>query len=242
MEFSTKAISWLAHCALIGCLNLTKIEHIANIRKLHYYVDLENREEDKLEVKMQKLQQNRNMSYEKEVKELLKEYNIEICLTGENTKKIKAHIEDKILKQNDKEIKEEISNGKKTQMMHLYNKEYIEKLHFEEARAIFMMITRMIDVKANYKNKHKSLECNTCRTEDNTLHLFKCTRYQDLNRKIKGETIQEILRKNHENEIAVVVKEIIKRQESERKEKETKSKASSTAPPPLGLSLPDGRV
>ena len=48
---------------------------------------------------MQKLQQSRNMSYEKEVKELLKEYNIEICLTGENTKKIKAHIEDKILKQ-----------------------------------------------------------------------------------------------------------------------------------------------
>ena len=170
-------------CALIGGLNLIKIEHIANMRKLHYYVDVTNREEDKLEVKMQKLQQSRNMSYEKEVKELLKEYNIEICLTGENTKKIKAHIEEKILKQNDKEIKEDISNGKKTQMMHIYNKEYIEKLHFDEARAIFMMITRMIDIKANYKNKHKSLECNTCGTEDNTLHLFKCKRYQDLNRK-----------------------------------------------------------
>ena len=46
-------------CALIGALNLTKIDHIANTRKLQYYVDLQNREEWKLEVKMQKIQQNK---------------------------------------------------------------------------------------------------------------------------------------------------------------------------------------
>ena len=59
---------------------------------------------------------------------------------------------------------------------------------------------------------------------------------------IKRETLQEILRKNNEEKITVVVKEIIKRQESEIKRKETKSKAPSTAPPPLGLSLPDVSV
>ena len=40
-------------CALIGGLNLTKIEHVANTIKLQYYVDLQNREENKLEVKRQ---------------------------------------------------------------------------------------------------------------------------------------------------------------------------------------------
>ena len=38
-----------------------------------------------------------------------------------------------------------------------YNKKYLENLHFEEARAIFMMLTRMIDVKANFKTSKKTL-------------------------------------------------------------------------------------
>ena len=37
--------------------------------------------------------------------------------------------------------------------MYEYNKNYIQKFHYEEARAIFMMITRMIDVKANNKKQ-----------------------------------------------------------------------------------------
>ena len=70
-------------CALIGGLDLKKVEHIANTRKLHHYVDLQHREENKLEVKMQKLQQTKSMSYEREIKELKEKYNINICLKGE---------------------------------------------------------------------------------------------------------------------------------------------------------------
>ena len=91
-------------CALIGCLNLTKIEHIANTRNLEYYVDIQNRNENRLEVKMLKVQQNRNMTYEKEIKELKEKYNIDICLKGENTKKIKNYIKLKIKEINDNEI------------------------------------------------------------------------------------------------------------------------------------------
>ena len=74
-------------------------------------------------------------------------------------------------------------------MMNDYNKNYIENLHFEEARAIFMMLTRMIDIKSNFKNKYRNrnLECEICSLEDNTQHLFKCKRYHDLNEKSKGE-------------------------------------------------------
>ena len=81
----------------------------------------------------------------------------------------------------------------------------------KKAREILMMITRMIDVKANYKNKYRNLECEICKVEENTEHLFKCKKYHDLNEKIKGETLQEVLRNNKEEDIARIIKEIIRR-------------------------------
>ena len=62
--------------------------------------------------------------------------------------------------------------------MYEYNKKYIEKFHYEEARAIFMIITRMIDVKANYKNKNRNLECEICIIEEKTesIKTKKCWR------------------------------------------------------------------
>ena len=124
-------------------------------------------------------------------------------------------------------------------MMSEYRKDYMEKLHFEEARAIFMMLTRMIDVKTNYKNNHRNLECEICQTEENTHHLFKCKKYQDLNKNIKGETLQAVIKNNKEIDVAKVLKEISKRKSLEREEKQ-KTK-QTTAPPHQGLSLPDGR-
>ena len=123
----------------------------------------------------------------------------------------KNYIKNEIKKINDQEIREKIKEGKKTKIMYEYNKKYIEKFHYEEARAIFMMITRMIDVKANYKNKYRNLECEICKVEENTEHLFKCKKYHDLNEKIKGETLQEVLRNNKEEDIARIIKEIIRR-------------------------------
>ena len=231
-------------CALIGSLNLTKIEHIANIRKLEYYVDLQNRDENKLEVKILKLQERKNMSYEREINEIKEKYNIDICLKGEDIKTIKKFIKTQIKKKNDEEVNKEIEKGKKTCMMNDYNKNYMENLYYEEARAIFMMLTRMIDIKANFKNKYRNrnLECEICSVEDNTQHLFKCKRYHDLNEKIKGETLPEVLKNNSEKELANVLKEIIRRKENEREEENLKKKVTNTAPLPTGLSLPDGRA
>ena len=202
-------------------------------------MDLINRNENRLEVKMQKLQINREMSYEREINDLKEKYKIDICLTGNNTKAIKNCIKNKIKEVNDKEIEDEIKKGKKTILMSEYRKDYIEKLDFEQARAIFMMLTRMIDVKSNFKNNHRNLECETCQTEENTHHLFKCRKYQDLSKDIKGETLQSVIKNNKEIEVAKVLKEIIKRRELEREEK--RKAKQTTAPPPLGLSLPDGR-
>ena len=172
------------------------MEHIAKIKKLNYYVDLKNRNENKLKVKMQRLQISREMSYEREIIELEEKYKIDTCLTGNKTKVIKNCIKNKIKKVNDKEIEDEIKKGKNTYMMSIYRKDYIEKLHFEKARAIFMILTRMIDDKTIFKNKHRNLECETCQTEENTHHLFKCKKYHDLNINIKGETLQSVIKNN----------------------------------------------
>ena len=70
-------------CALLHETGLIKIEHIANQRKLEYYIELHNREEECLEVKIRKYQEEERMTYEIEIEELIKFYNIE-----ENIKEI----------------------------------------------------------------------------------------------------------------------------------------------------------
>ena len=59
-------------------------------------MDLQNRDKNKLEVKMQKLQESKTMSYEKEINELIEKYNIDISTKGENSAAIKKHIKNKI--------------------------------------------------------------------------------------------------------------------------------------------------
>ena len=70
-------------CALLHETGLIKIEHIANKRKLEYYIELHNREEECLEVRIRKYQEEERMTYEIEIEELIKFYNIE-----ENIKEI----------------------------------------------------------------------------------------------------------------------------------------------------------
>ena len=96
-------------------------------------------------------------------------------------------------------------------------------------------------VKANFKNKYRNIECEICKVEENTEHLFKCQKYLDLNEKIRGGTLQEILKINKEDDIAKIIKEIIKRKNNENKAENTRKKTTNTAPLTMGLSLPDGR-
>ena len=102
-----------------------------------------------------------------------------------------------------------------------------------------MMLTRMIDIKSNHKKKYKNIKCETCNIEENTLHLFKCN--LNMNKEFKGETLQEIITKNKEGDIAKFLKEIIRRHEKENEEKHLK-KSTSTAPLHIGLSLLDRRA
>ena len=61
-----------------------------------------------------------------------------------------------------------------------------------------------------------------CKTEENTHDIFKCKKYQDVNEKIKGESLKEVLKNNNENEIAMVTKEILRKKANENDKWETK--------------------
>ena len=63
-------------CALLSEMDLMKIEHIANLRKLEYFVEISNRDEEKLEVKIKTLMERKEMSYIKEINDLKKMYNL----------------------------------------------------------------------------------------------------------------------------------------------------------------------
>ena len=46
-------------CALLSEMDLMRIEHIANLRKLEYFVEISNRDEEKLEVKIKSLMERK---------------------------------------------------------------------------------------------------------------------------------------------------------------------------------------
>ena len=37
-----------------------------------------------------------------------------------------------------------------------------------EYKKVYMVLARMIDVKPNFKNKYKNLQCELCKVEENT--------------------------------------------------------------------------
>merc|ERR1739840_37261 len=170
--------------------NLMKIEHIVNMKKIDYFIDLTSREESKLEVKIKKLIEEKNMTYIKEIEEIREQYNIRIKLEDLSPKEAK-----KIVRES---IKEKINKEKKTKINKLqYN--YINNMNFEDARTIFMIITDMINVKMNYKGKYKeNLKCKRCNEADeDTLHMFNCKEDEDINRTIKEKkSIERLLRNN----------------------------------------------
>ena len=77
-----------------------------------------------------------------------------------------------------------------------HDKKYIRKENFKNARQIFMILSDMIEVKANYKGSHKNTICEICKTkEENTQHLIECEGYKDITKDLKGRgSIEDILK------------------------------------------------
>ena len=205
-------------CALLHETGLMKIEHIVNQRKLEYYVDLHNREDERLEVRIRKYQENERMTYETEIEELIKLYKIE-----ENLKEIgkyegKKIIKKAIEKKNKEEIDEQKNKGRKTQNLERWKEDYLRNLKYKDARTIFELRSNMIKVKANYKNEHAGqIKCELCKEKDETTqHIFECKENGNLLKEINvKESTEETLKINNLEKIAETTRMIMER----RKEK-----------------------
>lgn len=85
---------------------------------------------------------------------------------------------------------------------------YLLKLDFESARTIFLLESKMLDVKENYKRKYEpNLRCDICeRKNEKQLHIFECEGYSDIMEKIKRkESVNKILEENYLKEIAKAI-------------------------------------
>ena len=195
-------------CALLKEMGMRKVTHIANQRKLEYYIELHNREESRLEVKMRIHQEKKAMSYEKEIEELKKFYNIKEDLKTVKAKEGKKIINKYVIKKNKEEIEEDMEKGKKTKDLNECNKEYMSKLNFNEARMIFLLKSNMIETKANFKGQFlNNLKCEICgKEEETTQHLFECDGYMEIRKNIIIEdTPMKTLRRNNINAVAEVL-------------------------------------
>ena len=85
-----------------------KIEHIANLRKLEYFIDINKREEERLEVKIKNLIENKKLPYHLEIEELMKLYNININIEENNIGECKKKIKEAINKKNMEELSDEL--------------------------------------------------------------------------------------------------------------------------------------
>ena len=148
--------------ALLAASQSMKTEHMANQRKLLYYIELNNREEKCLEVKMKNIQECR--SYGQEIIELKEKYSINENLKEIDMKECKMIVKNAVRRKNESEIQEELNNGKKTKNMTKQCTKYLNKLEFDEARTIFKAESGMLNLKANYKQKYPyGLQCDSCK-------------------------------------------------------------------------------
>merc|ERR1712055_283670 len=225
-------------CALLKETGQVNITHIANLRKLEFYIELHNREETRLEVQMRIHQEKKDMSYEKEIKELKEYYNIKEDLKNIEKREGKRRMKKYITKKNDEEIEEEIRNGKKSKNINEMNNAYMTKLNFRETRMIFLMKTNMIETKVNFKNKSQENNiCDICeKQEETTQHLLECEGYKDIRKDIivKKTTI-ETIKENDMSKLSQVMYKILEKRKWIKEEKNNappkgKERKTNTAP------------
>ena len=123
-----------------------------------------------------------------EVVEALKAFELtedseELMMDGRN---LRTLLKTKIIQIQSKRLVERMLNESKTDQLLLNGfhfdgkvKKYLVELPFNEARAVFMLRSRMFPTKNNFKGRWGS-ECAYCGNVESDIHLFSCAGYNDL--------------------------------------------------------------
>ena len=92
--------------------------------------------------------------------------------------KIKKIIKEKICKKQKNELEEKFKESRKCKNLQINTGKplnYLINLSPKRAKIILLTKLGMIDLKANFKNKYKNLDCRMCTSENETLeHITKC--------------------------------------------------------------------
>ena len=223
--------------AIMKEMNIMKVEHMANLRKIEYYIELQNRENINMEVRINNLQKENKLKYQQEIADLKEIYGININLDTINHNEARNLVKKQINKKNEEEMNIKIQYGKKTENISEENN-YITEANFNDARTIFMMKSGMLDIRGNFKSKYEgNIQCKACNEEENTQHLFKCEKYKKYWSKLRGRNINEFIKQNKPNDLAQTVRNILQ----ERRNIEMEYHNTPTAPH-TGLSPSDDGV
>ena len=179
---------------LVNELGMMTIENRINMRKLIFLHKILNKGEDNLAKRVLKAQiEEPGKTWVSSIKELLDEIEIsetmeEIADIGKS--KWRSMVAKRIWKREQLSYYEWADNSKKCSLMRLDKikiKDYIEELAYEEARIVMQVRLGMVDVKTNFKNKHKDTKCRNCQTEEeNTEHFIECLTPEDQKYKISN--------------------------------------------------------
>ena len=113
----------------------------------------------------------------------LTEDSVELMMDGRN---LRTLLKTKIIQIQSKRLVERMLKESKTDQLLLNGfhfdgkvKKYLVELPFNEARAVFMLRSRMFPTKNNFKGRWGS-ECVYCGNVESDIHLFSCAGYNDL--------------------------------------------------------------
>ena len=116
-------------------------------------------------------------------------------LLMQDGKKIRKELKKKVIDLHKEKLVEKMLDESKCDRVLMHNfefngkvKRYLVELKFEEARAIFLLRSRMFPTKKNFQGRWGVDDtCTFCHEEENDVHLFACAGFSDLLENIKYE-------------------------------------------------------
>ena len=127
-------------CALIYETKGMKNEHKITQRKLEYYIELNNRNEESIESTMKTFCVENEREYLKEIQQLKEKHNINEKIEEMVANEAISVVKEKVCQKNNDEILQEMRNGSKTKdaIEQDVLEDYMESLSFENAKTIFL--------------------------------------------------------------------------------------------------------
>ena len=107
---------------------------------------------------------------------------------------IRYYLKRELIKMNQKIIRSKMMALSKTDMLLMNNwsfdgkvKRYLLELPFDEARVVFMLRTKMLPTRMNFRGRWGDTKCKLCGDDNSDVHLFWCAGYKDLVQNTKYE-------------------------------------------------------